>query len=369
MKEKTTALMNVKDMFKNTKQIEVIKNTVAKNCSDDEFSMFAHLAKTYNLDPFAKEIWCIKMGSNVTIMASRDGYLKIAQSDPNFEGIQSGAVYAGDDFEFDVANSTIKHKMTSDGDAKVVGAWAICYHKERKPSIAYVRFSEYNKKTSNIWTQYPSAMITKVAEVIVLKKQFGINGLLTQEEMGEEYQRPITAKSAHEQVEERKATAERKQTKEEVKEELEEDKEVIEGEVEEAVEEEKINKGHIEDFNLAFEKMWQALQKSDPDKYPDAKRESFRTQTINRFTEDKETIENCTNDEADMIILKMEGLMDKCTEEAKEKEEKEEEKESFACKTCKEKIDQKMHDFCQRMKLEEDYCLAHSGAAMMEASK
>ena len=68
-------------------QIELMKRTVAKGATDDEFKMFLHLAHKYGLDPFAKEIWFIKYdNSNPTIMTSRDGYLKIAQSNPDFEG-------------------------------------------------------------------------------------------------------------------------------------------------------------------------------------------------------------------------------------------------------------------------------------------
>ena len=167
-------------------QIELMKRTVAKGATDDEFKMFLHLAHKYGLDPFAKEIWFIKYdNSNPTIMTSRDGYLKIAQSNPDCEGLISFPVCEDDHFEIDAINYTVSHKFGAKR-GKLIGAWAKCDRKGKKPQIAYVDFSEYNSSNS-IWKKYPSAMIQKVAESFVLKRQFGINGLVTNEEMPSEY--------------------------------------------------------------------------------------------------------------------------------------------------------------------------------------
>ena len=38
-------------------QIETIKNTVANGATDSELQMFMHVAQTYGLDPFLKEIY------------------------------------------------------------------------------------------------------------------------------------------------------------------------------------------------------------------------------------------------------------------------------------------------------------------------
>ncbi len=165
-------------------QVELIKNTVAKGATDDELQMFMYLATQYNLDPFRNEIWFMKYGGKTNIMTSRDGYLKYAQLNPEFEGLISFVVKEGDIFEIDASEYKITHKFgTKRG--KILGAWAKCDRKGKKPFIAYVDFDEYNKK-QNVWNSYPSAMIQKVAEVFVLKRAFGINGLVTKEEMGSE---------------------------------------------------------------------------------------------------------------------------------------------------------------------------------------
>lgn len=162
-------------------QVEIIKNTIAKGATEDELKIFLYLSSQYNLDPFKKEIWFTKYGSTTNIMTSRDGYLKYAQTNSEFEGIISFVVKEGDDFTIDAGNYQVYHKFgTKRG--RILGAWARCDRKGKRPFLAYVDFLEY-RKDSSIWNQYPSAMIQKVAEVFVLKRAFGISGLLTREEM------------------------------------------------------------------------------------------------------------------------------------------------------------------------------------------
>ena len=163
-------------------QVELVKRTVAKGATNDELQMFMYLAERYNLDPFQKEIWFIKYDrQSPTIMTSRDGYLKIAQENEDFIGLISFVVKEGDTFSIDAANYAINHQFGTKRGA-ILGAWAKCERKGRTPVVCFVDFNEYNQN-SPTWKKYPSAMIQKVAEVFVLKRQFGINGLVTKEEM------------------------------------------------------------------------------------------------------------------------------------------------------------------------------------------
>lgn len=170
--------------FADPQTINTIRATVAKGASDHELQMFLHLCKEYQLDPFRKEIWFIKFDQNPTIMTSRDGYLKIAQQNPDFEGIMSQEVRANDYFEMQPATGVVIHRFAQpiSNRGVIVGAWATAHRKGVKPVSTFVNFDEY-KGTSKIWKSYPSAMIIKVAEAFVLKRQFGITGLVTREEI------------------------------------------------------------------------------------------------------------------------------------------------------------------------------------------
>lgn len=159
---------------------DVIKRAVAKKASQDEFEMFMHLAKTYQLDPFQKEIFFWKYGNDTTIMTSRDGYLKIANRHPQFDGLVSDVVHKNDNFQRTLEG--VQHKYGTDRGS-IVGAYALVYRKDRKyPIYVFAPYNEYNAN-KNVWKQYPSAMILKCAESMALKRAFSVSGLVSKEEM------------------------------------------------------------------------------------------------------------------------------------------------------------------------------------------
>src|SRR6056297_456375 len=162
------------------KEVETIKRTVASDANTDELRMFLHIAKTYGLDPFNKEIFFWKIKGKPTIMTSRDGYLKIADRHQEYNGLVSDVVRENDKFRRKAQG--IDHEYgTNRGD--IIGAYALVYRKDREyPVYVFAPFKEYFAGT-RVWTQYPSAMILKVAESMALKRAFTVSGLVTAEEM------------------------------------------------------------------------------------------------------------------------------------------------------------------------------------------
>lgn len=166
-------------------EIDTIKRTVAKGATDDELRMFLHLASSYGLDPFARDVWFIKDKSgNPIIMTSRDGYIKIANSHAAYDGIEADVVYQGDKFR--KIKDGVEHIYETKNRGNPVGAYAMVYRKDRsRPIYVYAPMSNYYRN-SPVWRQYPHAMILKVAEAQALKRAFSISGLVTREELDEE---------------------------------------------------------------------------------------------------------------------------------------------------------------------------------------
>jgi hypothetical protein len=139
---------------------------VCSGATDSQFKMFIEICKTTGLNPFLKEIWFVK---GVGIMAARDGYLRVANDHPMFDGMETRV----------------------ERDSKNVPVKAVCtvWRKDRNhPIVCEAYYNEYAKQ-SQVWQTYKSAMISKVAEVLALKRSFAINGVVTEEEIGTESER------------------------------------------------------------------------------------------------------------------------------------------------------------------------------------
>lgn len=142
--------------------IETIKQTVCKNATNAQLQMFLEVCKRTGLDPFLKEIWYV--AEKGIIMAGRDGYLRVANENPNFDGMET------------------RVERTETG--MPIKAVCTVWRKDRShPVICEAYFNEY-KSNSPVWQKYPSAMVSKVAEVLALKRSFAINGVVTEEEVG-----------------------------------------------------------------------------------------------------------------------------------------------------------------------------------------
>jgi phage recombination protein Bet len=164
--------------WESREMIETIKQTVCKGATDAQLKMFIEVCKATGLNPFLKEIWFVPA---VGVMAGRDGYLRVANEHPQFDGMST----------------------TVERDEKGIPLKATCsvWRKDRgHPITCEAWYSEY-RKNSNVWQTYPSAMISKIAEVLALKRSFAINGIVTEEEIGEQ---KLAAQDAQQDVAQRK---------------------------------------------------------------------------------------------------------------------------------------------------------------------
>jgi phage recombination protein Bet len=173
------------------RQLALVRSTIAKDCNDDEFSLFAEVARGKGLDPFLGQIIPMVFNKDkpekrkLTIIVTRDGQRVIAQrcgdyrpaskptvyeidkdliSETNPQGIVSATVYlwkkdmAANEW-YEVVGQAFWSEMSP-----VVDEWV--YDKEegkRKPSGKKILDSSGN------WCRMPRLMIEKCAQMQALR--------------------------------------------------------------------------------------------------------------------------------------------------------------------------------------------------------
>ena len=177
-------------------QVAVIRDTVAKDCSEAELHMFLEIAVRHGLDPFLGEIYAAKMGGQdgaggrVTIMVPRDGFLAVAQRSGELESLDGDVVRVNDEFKVSRrpdGSREVEHSYSKDR-GEIAGAWAIVKRRDRTPMFFYAPIEEYlptseKKLKYSPWSRQASAMILKCAESNALRKAFSITGVAGAEEM------------------------------------------------------------------------------------------------------------------------------------------------------------------------------------------
>jgi phage recombination protein Bet len=171
------------------------------DATDADLFYLLEMAATYKLDPFARELWAVKMpgrnagqGAHLTIMVGRDGMLAIAERHPEHQGYRCQAVYEHDQFSYSAdarqaPDGTWTHVSHSFGmpnkRGELLGAWAEVYRAGRPPVFFYAPLEEYDKGDNDYspWRKQRTVMIEKCALVTALRHAYRISGLYIADEM------------------------------------------------------------------------------------------------------------------------------------------------------------------------------------------
>lgn len=166
-------------------QKALLKRTICRDATDDEFALFLAQCLRTGLDPFDKQIYFRKYkGYNgkpdtITIITGIDGYRLTAQRTNEYEG-QEGPLWCGPDGQWrdvwlaDEPPAAAKVGVWRKGAR--VPVWGIATWKEYFPQVDKEQF---------MWRKMPSNQLAKCAEALALRKAFSkeLSGVYTKEEL------------------------------------------------------------------------------------------------------------------------------------------------------------------------------------------
>lgn len=161
-----------------TTQKQIIKEQIAKDCSDGELRLFAQVCAKTGLDPFSRQIYAIKRSGKMSIQTSIDGFRVIAERSRDYEG-QTPKQWCDEDGVW------VDVWLKKDHPAAArVGVWRRGF---REPLYAVATWAEY-AQTSPMWSKMGPHMLAKCAESLALRAAFpnDLSGLYTSDELPDE---------------------------------------------------------------------------------------------------------------------------------------------------------------------------------------
>lgn len=177
-------------------ELQLVKDTIGKNLSDDELRWFLYQAKQLGLNPLLKQVYAVKrydskLGREVmSVQIGIDGARGIAETTDEYEG-QTAPMWCGKDGVWTDVWLSKEPPL-----AAKVGVFRKGF---REAVYGIAKYDSYVQVTKNgiapLWSKMPDIMLAKCAESLALRKAFPkkLNGIYTNEEMQQADSKDIQA--------------------------------------------------------------------------------------------------------------------------------------------------------------------------------
>lgn len=137
--------------------------TVFKDANDDQFAALVIVANEYGLNPLTKEIYAFPAKGGITPMVSIDGWIKIMNSHPAFDGIEFTDL--------------------PDEKGQLYAIEAVVYRKDRSRPIRVVEYLVECKRNTDPWNKSPARMLRHRALIQGVRYAFGFSGIYADDEV------------------------------------------------------------------------------------------------------------------------------------------------------------------------------------------
>lgn len=132
------------------------------NVSDDEIFAFMAISNEYRLNPITKEIYAFNNRGAIQPIVSIDGWLKVINSHPQFDGM-----------EFD-------DQVNDDGE--LLAVTCSIFRKDRTKPTQVTEYMNECRGTSEPWKKWPARMLRHKAAIQGARYAFGLSGIVDPDE-------------------------------------------------------------------------------------------------------------------------------------------------------------------------------------------
>ena len=154
---------NIAGMSDANECAEVLANSIIpNNARPTEIITFLAIAKQYRLNPITKEIYAFANRGGVQPIVSIDGWLKIINSHPQFNGME------------------FSDHLAADGSLQSVTCRI--FRKDRDHPVEVTEYMNECRRNTDPWKQWPSRMLRHKATIQAARYAFGFSGIVDQDE-------------------------------------------------------------------------------------------------------------------------------------------------------------------------------------------
>lgn len=150
------------EAFEMTLRQTILPDKYAK-ASSATIAAFLLVADQYNLNPFTKEIFAFESkGGGITPIVSIDGWFKIMNSHPQFNGFE--------------------HEDKLDDAGHIIACTVRMHRKDRDHPIAVTEYMSECARNTEPWKKWPARMLRHKAVIQAARAAFGFAGIFDEDE-------------------------------------------------------------------------------------------------------------------------------------------------------------------------------------------
>ena len=162
----TSLTQRLADRFQvdEAKFVSTIKATCFKGnqVNNEQFMQFLVVANEYDLNPFIKEIYAFPANGGIQPIVSIDGWLKIINNNPAFDGME--------------------FVDTLDDKKNLVSVTCKIFRKDRTRPVEVTEYMAECKKSTEPWNKWPARMLRHKATIQAARYAFSLSGIVDPDE-------------------------------------------------------------------------------------------------------------------------------------------------------------------------------------------